>query len=177
MFLQLRFLSFTSVLTLVALSAGAVLSASGAVDPQQAELDALIASTKDPAQKSVLQAHSAVILAACTKKAHIGAVVATLVKASGTYEIVNTTPDAIKQAFGRDVSLFDTLKFVNLSNTTLGIKGKRTEDPFDHAFYEHLGEISDLESFTILNTTAHNEDLIPVAKLKNRISQGVPEQS
>lgn len=40
------------------------------------------------------------------------------------------------------------------------MKGKRETDPFDQAFYEHLGHISDLESLTILNTTAQNDWLI-----------------
>src|SRR5580704_10951834 len=94
------------------------------------------------------------------KKAHVDAAVAVLEKAGGTYERAG-----------------DSLKMVNLSNSKLGIKAKREVDPFDHAFYEHLGHITDLESLTILNTTASNDDLIEVAKLKSLKSLNIVNQA
>ena len=143
----------------------------------QADLDAAIAAAPDPARKSALQTQSAAILAAAAKKPHVEAVIATLEKAPGSFQKANVTPDALKKAFGADLALFDTLKMVNLSSSALGIKGKREVDPFDHAFYEHVGEIADLESLTILNTTAQNADLVPVAKLKNLKNLNITNQA
>ena len=133
----------------------------------QADLDAKIAATGDPALKKALQANVTAILAAAAKKPHVDSVIAALDKASATHEKINTTPDELKKALGGDAAIFDTLKLVNLASPALGIKGKRETDPFDHAFYEHLGQIADLQSLTILNTSAHNDDLIPLVNLKN----------
>jgi hypothetical protein len=94
------------------------------------------------------------------KKAHVEAVVAILDKAGGSYEKTG-----------------DSLKMVNLSSAKLGIKAKREVDPFDHAFYVELGQIPEIESLTILNTTATNEDLIEVAKLKNLKSLNIINQA
>ena len=143
----------------------------------QADLDIVIAATSDAAKKSALQANAAAILAAAAKKPHVDAVIASLEKAAGSYEKMNATPDALKQAFGAELPLFDTLKAVNLGSTALGIKGKREVDPFDHAFYEHVGQITDLESLTILHTTAQNDDLVPVANLKNLTNLNITNQS
>lgn len=143
----------------------------------QADLDAAIAAAKEPAKKNALQAHTAAIQAAIAKKPHVDAVIATLGKASATFEKINTTPEALKQAAGGDLPVFDTLKTVSLANSALGIKAKRETDPFDHAFYEHLGQITDLESLAILHTTAQNADLVEVAKLKNLKVLNITNQS
>lgn len=102
---------------------------------------------------------------AAAKKPHVEAVIKVLEQAQGTYEKINTAPDALKDK--PEAAAFETLKSVNLSSPALGVKGKREVDPFDHAFYEHLGHITDLESLTILNTTSTNEDIAELAKLKN----------
>src|SRR5258708_5966260 len=104
-----------------------------------ADLDTAIAATTDPAQKSALQTSRDAILAAVAGKPHVDAVIATLTAAGGAYEKTNATPDALQKAFGAPFPLFDTLRLVNLSDPKLGIKAKRDTDPFDHAFYEHLG--------------------------------------
>lgn len=131
----------------------------------QADLTAVIAATTDPAAKRALQTHAAAILAAAAKKPHVDFVTATLDKAPGSYTKTNTAPADLKTALGDTAAIFDTLKMVNLGSAALGIKGKRETDPFDQAFYEHLGHISDLESLTILNTTAQNDWLIPLTNL------------
>lgn len=142
-----------------------------------ADLDTVIATDRDGAKKVVLKAHADAILAAAAKKPHVDAVVSVLEKAAGTFEKINVTPDALKQALGGESALFETLKTVNLSSSALGIKGKRESDPFDRAFYEHLGHLTDLEALTILNTTAQNEDLIHVAKLTNLKNLNITNQS
>jgi hypothetical protein len=103
---------------------------------------------------------STISLHAETKQDHVAAVIAALDKAGGTYDKAG-----------------DSLKTVNLSNPKLGIKAKRDVDPFDHAFYVHLGNVSDLESLTILNTTATNDDLVEVAKLTNLKSLNIVNQA
>ncbi|HEV7403848.1 MAG TPA: G protein-coupled receptor LGR4 [Chthoniobacteraceae bacterium] len=103
--------------------------------------------------------------AAAAKKPHVEAVIKVLEQAQGTYEKMNTAPVALTNK--PEAPAFDTLKSVNLSSPALGIKGKRKVDPFDHAFYEHLGHITDLESLTILNTSASNEEIAELAKLTN----------
>jgi hypothetical protein len=114
---------------------------------------------------SLLAETPAVLKAAAAKKPHVEAVIKVLDQAQGTYEKISTAPDELKGT--AEAEAFDTLKLVNLSSPALGIKGKREVDPFDHAFYEHLGHITDLESLTILNTGASNEDIAELAKLKN----------
>ncbi|MEZ0264982.1 MAG: G protein-coupled receptor LGR4, partial [Phycisphaerae bacterium] len=166
--------------TLCFASAGPVtLAADAAAAPEiktQADFEAAVAAA-DPAVKEALRAHGPAILAAVTRRPHVEFVVAALDKASASYEKANATPEALRKALGRDLPAFDTLKTVNLGMAALGVKGKRTTDPFDHAFYEHVGEITDLESLTIINTTAQDADLAPLAKLRglkalNIINQG-----
>lgn len=141
----------------------------------KADLDALIASS-DGAKKQALQAQSEAILTAAARKPHVDAVVDTLQKASGSFEKINITPEDLKQAFGGDSALFDTLKMANLASTALGIKAKREVDPFDKAFYDHLGEIPQLESVTILHTTCQNDWLIPIGKLTGLKSINITNQ-
>jgi Leucine-rich repeat (LRR) protein len=132
----------------------------------KADLDALI-SKSEGAKKEALQKHSQEILKAAATKPHVDFVAGTLEKASGSFEKINTTPDEIKTALGGPLEVFDTLKMANLASTALGIKAKRDVDPFDKAFYEHLGEIPQLESVTILHTTAQNDFLKPIGNLTN----------
>lgn len=129
----------------------------------QADFDAAVAATRDPA----LKVHTAAITTALLRKSEVDVIVATVSKAGGTFAKKNVTPEALKKALGTELAIFDTLKMVNLASSGQRIKGKRESDPFDHAFYEHLGQLTDLESLTILNTTVQNDDLIEVAKLKN----------
>lgn len=142
-----------------------------------ADVQAVIAATAAPAAKRALQTHSAAILAAAAKKPHVDFVVAMLDKSPGSYTKTNTTPANLKQALGADAAIFDTLKMVNLGTASLGVKGKRESDPFNQDFYEHLSHISDLEALTILNTTAENDWLIPLAKLTSLTRLDIINQS
>ena len=129
------------------------------------DLDALIAKTPDAAVKKALTAHSADILAAVAGKASVERVTAILDAAHGSYEKTNVTPADLQAAFGGPSALFDSLKLVSLAATGLSIKEKRTTDPFNQAFYEDLSRIPGLESINIINTTAENDWLIPLAHL------------
>lgn len=142
-----------------------------------ADLAALLAATTEPVAKAALQSHSAVILAAAARKPHVDHVIATLDRAPGSYTKTNTTPAALKEAFGGELPLFDTLKMVNLGNSTLSVKAKRETDPFNQAFYVHLSQIRDLESLTILNTTAQNDWLIPLTNLHSLIRLDIVNQA
>ena len=130
-----------------------------------ADLEATITATGDAATKRALRTHAAAILAAAAKKPHVDFVTAALDQAPGSYTKTNTTPAELKQALGAESALFDTLKVVNLGSATLGIKAKRETDPFNLEFYEHLGHLTDLEFLTIINTTAENAWLVPLANL------------
>lgn len=143
----------------------------------QADLTAAIAAAKDPAAKRALQAHTAAILAAAAKKAHVDFVVAALDKAPGTYTKTNTTPAELKAVLGGEAALFDTLTVVNLGSATLGIKAKREVDPFDEGFYQHLGGIPDVQALTIINTTAQNDWLASVAQLRGLTNLSIVNQS
>lgn len=176
----MRPLQLVSILTLIHVAAVAA-PAPGAAAlsgiKTQADLTAAIAATKAPAVKRVLQNHSPAILAAAAKMSHVDFVVAALDKAPGTYTMTNTTPAELKAALGGDAALFDTLTVVNLGSATLGIKAKREVDPFDEAFYQHLGSIPDVQMLTIINTTAQNAWLASVAQLKGMTNLSIVNQS
>jgi hypothetical protein len=141
----------------------------------KADLDALVARSEG-AQKRALEAHAKEILAAAALKPHVDYVVATLQKAPGRFEKINTTPSALKDALGSDSPLFDSLKLVDLANASLSVKGKLEVDPFDQTFYDHLGEITHLESLSILHTTARNDWLKPLGKLTSLKSLNIINQ-
>lgn len=130
-----------------------------------ADLETVVAALADPAKKSAVRSQTAAILTAAAKKPHVDAVIAALDQAPGSYTKTNLTPAVLKQALGGESAIFDTLKTVNLGSATLGIKAKREIDPFNQAFYEHLGQVTDLEFLTIINTTAENAWLVSVANL------------
>ena len=142
-----------------------------------ADLNATIAAVTDPAKKLALQKHSAAILTAAARKPHVDAVTVALDTAPGSYGKTNTTPADLKKALGGESAIFDTLKFVNLGSATLGIKAKRETDPFNQAFYEHLGHITGLELLTIINTTAENAWLAPLGNLKALTNLTIINQS
>ena len=142
-----------------------------------ADLAAKITANTDAATKLALKNHTAAILAAAAKKPHVDFVIAALDKAPGTYTKTNTTPADLRQALGRDSEIFDTLTLVNLASSTLNIKAKRETDPFDQAFYEHLGNITELQSLQILHTTAQNDWLAPLANLHALTNISIVNQS
>ena len=133
----------------------------------QADLDALIAATADAALKQALTTHAAAILSASAQKPHVDAVIQTLESAPGKFEKINTTPDELKKALGGDVALFETLKLVDLSVANMGPHDKRKTDPFDAAFFEHLGHIASLESLNVISTQANDDWIAPLGQLTN----------
>jgi len=133
----------------------------------QADLDALIASTGNAALKQAMRDNAAAILSASDQRPHVEAVIHTIDSAPGKYEKINTTPQALKNAGGGDIALFDTLKLVDLSVPNMGPHDKRKVDPFDEAFFEHLGHIIALESLNIISTKASDQWIEPLGKLTN----------
>lgn len=133
----------------------------------RADLDAVIAATAAPATREALTAHAAEIVAAAERKQNVDELVGILTAASATFEKANATPQDLRVAFGGPSALFDDLKAINLAASGLTIKEKRKTDPFDQAFYERLGKLTAIENLIIINTTAENDWLVPLAKLKS----------
>ena len=133
----------------------------------QADLDAVIAATGDATLKQALREHTAAILAAAAQLPHVEAVIRTVESSPGKFEKVNETPDALKNAAGGEVALFDTLKLVDLAIPNAGPHDQRKVDPFDAAFFEHLGHITALESLNIIATKANDEWIAPLGRLTN----------
>ncbi len=133
----------------------------------QAQLDSLITYTIDRPLKQALRENSAAIMAAVRLRPHIEAVRRTVESSPGRMEWINTTPASLKNATGRDVALFDTLKLVDLAIPNAGPHDQRKTDPYDAAFFEHLGNITSLESVNIIATKANDEWIAPLGKLTN----------
>jgi hypothetical protein len=140
-----------------------------------ADLDALI-SASPAGEKSVLEKHRAEILAAIARRPHVEAVVAALEQAPGKFEMVDAVPAGLKDLVGPGSPTFASLKSVDLGSASLNVKEKREVDPFGQAFYEHLGEVVELESLVILHTTCENAWLEPLGKLKNLKSLNIVNQ-
>ncbi len=60
-----------------------------------------------------------------------------------------------------------SLKLVDLAVPNTGPHDKRTEDPYDATFFEHLGHITTLESLNIISTKFNDEWMPNIAKLTN----------
>lgn len=60
-----------------------------------------------------------------------------------------------------------SLKLVDLAVPNTGPHDHRKEDPYDAAFFEHLGHISTLESLNIIATKFNDEWMPHIAKLTN----------
>ena len=164
------------VFTLGAMSANAQLAALDTIKTR-ADLDAMIAVLTDASAKGVLKAHAAAILSAAARKPHVDAVIALLDSSPGKYAKINVTPDELKNVIVGEPAIFNTLTMVDLGSVGLGVKAKREIDPFDATFYEHLGQIEDLESITILNTVAQDAWLAPMANLTRLKSLRIVNQS
>lgn len=135
----------------------------------RAELDALIASSANAALKEALSDHADDILAAAKRHPHVKAVIHTIESAPGEYEKINSTPAALKQAAGGELAVFDTLTMV-----TTRIKGgkahdhrKKSEDPYNVAFVEHLGQITTLESLYLEARNIEDSWVAPILNLRN----------
>jgi hypothetical protein len=131
----------------------------------QADVDALVASTKDASLKKAIHDNAAAIVAAADKHPHVEAVIKTIESSPGKVEKLNTTPEDLKKAAGGEIALFDTLKLVDLSIPNAGPHDQRKTDPYDAAFFEHLGHISDLESVNIIATKCSDDWIAPLAQL------------
>lgn len=131
----------------------------------QTDLDAAIATTSDAALKQALKDHSAAILAAAAEHAHSQAISTIVAGAKGKVEKINTTPEALKKAAGGELTIFDTLKLVDLAVPNTGPHDHRTVDPYDAAFFEHLGHLSAIESLNIISTKLGDEWIAPIGKL------------
>jgi len=131
----------------------------------QADLDAVIASAGDAALKQALRDNAAAILAAAERHPHVEAVIKTIESSPGKVEKINTTPEALKKAAGGEIALFDTLKLVDLAIPNAGPHDQRKFDPYDAAFFEHLGHIPDLEALNIIATKASDDWIAPLASL------------
>lgn len=158
-------LSF-SLLSLVALATAAFADAPDLSKvATQADLDAAIAATTDAALKQSLKDHSSAILAAAAEHPHVEAITTIVTGAKGKVEKINTTPEALKKAAGGDLVLFDTLKLVDLAVPNTGPHDHRTVDPYDGAFFEHLGHLSAIESLNIISTKLADDGIAPIGKL------------
>ena len=157
-------LALCSVVAVSSFSHAADLAGLAAVK-SKADLDSLIVATSDAALKQALSASAEAILEAVEMRPHVEAVVHTIEQSPGKVEKINTTPEGLKLAAGGDVSFFDTLKAVDLSIPNAGPHDARKTDPYDAAFFEHLGHISSLESINIIATKANDEWIAPLGKL------------
>ncbi|MBI1374635.1 MAG: G protein-coupled receptor LGR4 [Phycisphaera sp.] len=133
----------------------------------KADLDAVIASTKDAAVKAALQANADAVLAAAERHGHVEAVIATIAQSPGRFEKINTTPDELKKAAGGELALFDTLSLVDNAIPNAGPHDHRKVDPYDQAFFEHLGHITSLEYLNIIATKLSDEWIAPLGNLTN----------
>jgi hypothetical protein len=60
-----------------------------------------------------------------------------------------------------------SLKLVDLAVPNTGPHDHRNDDPYDAAFFEHLGHISTLESLNVISTKFNDEWMPNIAKLTN----------
>ena len=58
-----------------------------------------------------------------------------------------------------------SLKLVDLAVPGAGPHDHRKDDPYDAAFFEHLGHINTLESLNVISTKANDEWIAPLGKL------------
>ena len=133
----------------------------------KSDLDAVISATTDAGLKQALQSHSAALLAAAEQRTHVEAVLRAVEISPGKVEKINTTPESLKKATGGDIGLFDTLKLVDLAMPNSGPHDHRKVDPYDAAFFAHLGHIQTLESLNIIATKLSDEWIAPLGKLTN----------
>lgn len=132
----------------------------------QADLDKVIAETADAKLKQAIKDNAAAILAAANEKTHVEAILKAIEISPGKVEKVNATPDSLKQAAGGVVALFDTLKTVDLGIPNAGPHDHRKTDPYDAAFFEHVGQLSKIESLNIIATKCSDDWIAPLGKLK-----------
>ncbi|MFT5469013.1 MAG: Leucine-rich repeat (LRR) protein [Verrucomicrobiales bacterium] len=133
----------------------------------QADLDAVIAATSDSVLQQALKDHSADVLAAAARHSHVLAVIKAIETSPGSFEKTNTTPDELKMAAGGEIPLFDSLTLVDLRIPNKGPHAHRDVNPYDAAFFEHLGHIDTLETLDIIATKLNDAWIAPLGKLAN----------
>lgn len=76
---------------------------------------------------------------------------------------------AVEGAKGRVEKTGDgqSLTLVDLAVPNTGPHDHRKDDPYDAAFFEHLGYITTLESLHVISTKANDEWIKPLSKLEN----------
>lgn len=76
---------------------------------------------------------------------------------------------AVESAKGKIEKTEDgqSLKLVDLAVPGAGPHDHRKDDPYDAAFFEHLGHITTLESLNVISTKANDEWIAPLGKLTN----------
>jgi len=84
--------------------------------------------------------------------AHVEVVIRTVERAKGKVE---KTEDG------------QSLKLVDLAIPGTGPHDHRKDDPYDAAFFEHVGHITTLESLNVISTKANDEWIAPLGKLTN----------
>ncbi|GEP42258.1 leucine-rich repeat domain-containing protein [Brevifollis gellanilyticus] len=97
-------------------------------------------------------AFSSLVVSAFALDPHVEAVIRAVESAKGKVE---KTEDG------------QSLKLVDLSVPGAGPHDHRKEDPYDAAFFEHLGHISTLESLNVISTKVNDEWIAPLGKLSN----------
>ena len=134
----------------------------------RSDLEGVIATVADAALKKALDDSAAAVLAAAKRHPHVVAVIGTLQAAPGTFTKINTTPEALRQAAGGDLAIFDTLTMVNtgILNGHPHANRDHKTDPYDAAFIEHLGALETLESVSIVATSLEESSLDPLLKLE-----------
>jgi hypothetical protein len=132
-----------------------------------AEVDAAIGAVANGELKKALQEQRTAILAAIEQRPHAEAVAQVVEGAHGKVEKVNLTPESLKSATGGDLAVFDTLKLIDLAVPNTGPHDKRTTDPYDAAFFEHIGRLISLESLNIISTKLGDDWIAPLARLTN----------
>ncbi|MBJ7391999.1 MAG: G protein-coupled receptor LGR4, partial [Chthoniobacterales bacterium] len=60
-----------------------------------------------------------------------------------------------------------SLKLVDLAVPQTGPHDQRKDDPYDAAFFEHLGHLTTLESLNVISTKANDEWIAPLGRLTN----------
>jgi len=158
-----RALALASSLAFAASTFAAPPDLSSAATP--ADLEAVVKKTSDPALKRALQDHTKEILAAVAQAPHVEAVARTVEGAKGKVERVNTTPEALAKAAGGPIAVFDTLKLVDLAVPNTGPHDKRENDPYDAAFFEHVGHLTALESLNVISTKFNDDWIAPIGQL------------
>ncbi len=133
----------------------------------QADLNAVIAATKNAALQQRLKEHSADIIAAAARYPHVQAVMKAVEISPGQFEKANITPEPLKKAFGGEIALFDTLTLVDLRVPNQGPHAHRDTNPYDAVFFEHLGHIETLETLDIVATKLNDDCIAPLGKLTN----------